>query len=120
MMSAGSRSGVNWMRWKLASMAPGQGAHRQRLGQARHALEQHVAAGEQPQQQPLQHRPLPHDDPAGLGQHLFEAPGKLPGAAPVERLIAWHGFLPWLAPGTIAGRAFNAAGPPRFPRRALR
>ncbi len=45
-----------------------QGPHRQRLGQAGHALEQDVAAGEQPDQQPLDHGVLSHD-PAG---HFLE------------------------------------------------
>ena len=43
---------MNWMRLKLQAQALGEGAHGQRLGQARHAFEQHVAAGQQADQQP--------------------------------------------------------------------
>ena len=46
-MSAGIRSGVNWMREKLQVERLGQRAHQQRLAQARHAFEQAVAADEQ-------------------------------------------------------------------------
>ena len=46
MMSAGIRSGVNWMRWKLQVQRAGERAHEQRLAEARHAFEQHVAAGD--------------------------------------------------------------------------
>ena len=46
MMSAGIRSGVNWMRenWRLERL--GQRAHEHRLAEAGHAFEQRVAAGE--------------------------------------------------------------------------
>ena len=40
MMSAGIRSGVNWMRLKLQVEHLGQRADQQRLAQARHAFEQ--------------------------------------------------------------------------------
>ena len=40
-------SGVNWMRENFASIAALQAPHHHRLAQARHAFEQHVAAGEQ-------------------------------------------------------------------------
>jgi hypothetical protein len=50
-MSAGIRSGVNWMRLKLQVEAPGQRADQQRLGQAGHALEQAVAPAEERDQQ---------------------------------------------------------------------
>ena len=46
----------------------GERAHRERLGEAGHALEQDVAAGEQADEQPLDHRVLA-DDPAG---HFLE------------------------------------------------
>ena len=46
-MSAGIRSGVNWMRLKLQVERLGQRAHQQRLAQARHAFQQAVAADEQ-------------------------------------------------------------------------
>ena len=46
-MSAGIRSMVNWMRLKLRFSACAERAHDQRLAGARHALDQHVAAGEE-------------------------------------------------------------------------
>ena len=48
----------------------GQAAHGQRLGQARHALEQHVAAGQQADQQARHHRLLADEDLADLGDDL--------------------------------------------------
>ena len=44
----------------------GQRAHRERLGQAGHALEQHVTAGEQADQQALDHVLLADDAPRDL------------------------------------------------------
>ena len=43
-------------------------AHRQRLGEAGHALEQHVAAGEQTDEDALDHVRLADDDLADLGE----------------------------------------------------
>ena len=48
-------------------------SHRERLGEARHALEQHVAAGKQRDHHAVEHRALPHDhllDLAQRGLHL--------------------------------------------------
>ena len=45
-MSLGIRSGVNWMRPNSSPSTAGEAAHHQRLGRARHALEQHVALRE--------------------------------------------------------------------------
>ena len=59
---------MNWMRWKLVLDRLGERLHRERLREAGHALEQHVAAGEQPDEQPLDHVVLA-DDAAG---DLFE------------------------------------------------
>ena len=53
----------------------GEGPHRQRLRQAGNALEQHMAVGEQPDQQSLQHGPLTHDDTPELLQELRGEPG---------------------------------------------
>jgi hypothetical protein len=47
---------------------PGESSHRHRLGQARDALHQHVAIREQPNEQPLHHIALPHDDAADFVQ----------------------------------------------------
>jgi hypothetical protein len=45
----------------------GQGLHRQGLGQAGHAFQQHVAAGEQTDEDAVDHGLLAHDDLAHLG-----------------------------------------------------
>ena len=45
---------------------------RQRLRQARHALDQQVAAGEQADEHPLEHRLLAGDDPPDLEERLLE------------------------------------------------
>ena len=70
-MSAGSRSGVNWMRWNLARSAVGDRLDRQRLGEAGHAFEQHVAAGEQADEDALDHVALADDDLADLAEQLL-------------------------------------------------
>jgi hypothetical protein len=44
----------------------------QRLGQAGDAFQQHVAAGQQADEQALEHRVLAYDDPLDLIQHLLE------------------------------------------------
>ena len=62
MMSAGIRSGVNWMRWKLQVQRLGERAHEQRLAQARHAFEQHVAAGDHGDDRMLDDLLLADDD----------------------------------------------------------
>ena len=60
------RSGVNWMREKVRSHRVGQRAHQQRLAQAGHAFEQHVAAGEQRGDHALDDRLVADDDLADL------------------------------------------------------
>jgi hypothetical protein len=47
---------------------PGERAHGERLGEAGHALHEHVAVGEQADEQALDHRLLTHDDVADLDQ----------------------------------------------------
>ena len=49
------------MRWNFADRLHGHG-----LGQPRHALEEHVAAGEQSHQDAVHHLGLTHDDLADL------------------------------------------------------
>ena len=44
--SLGIRSGVNWMRLNVAAEDVRQRAHQQRLAEAGHALDEHVAARE--------------------------------------------------------------------------
>ena len=62
MTSAGSMSGVNWRRENLTLRQCGQRLHRERLGQAGHAFEQHVAVGQQADDQPLDQVGLADDD----------------------------------------------------------
>ncbi len=57
----------------------GQGPHRERLGQPGHPFEQDVAAGEQPDQQPLDHRLLADDPPGDLADHLAESAASASG-----------------------------------------
>ena len=71
-MSAGTRSGVNWMRWNSTPSALGEGLDRQRLGQAGHALDQEVAAGQEGDDHPLEQAVLADDDPLDLVEDLLE------------------------------------------------
>ena len=71
-MSAGSRSGVNWMRENVALMRLRQRLDRERLREARHALDQAVAAGQKADQHALDHVALADDDLADLGEHAVE------------------------------------------------
>ena len=65
-MSAGIRSGVNWMRLKLEVEDAGERLDEQRLGQPGHAGEQAVAAGEERDQHLIDDLVLPDDDLAQL------------------------------------------------------
>ena len=71
-MSDGIRSGVNWMRVNVPPSVFEQRRHGQRLAEAGHALEQAVAAGEEPDEHPLEHTFLADDDRAQLDEHLLE------------------------------------------------
>ena len=72
-MSAGIRSGVNWMRLKLRSRICGQRADQQRLGQAGHAGQQAVPAGEERDQQLIDDVVLADDDLAQLARRCGAA-----------------------------------------------
>ena len=63
-MSDGIRSGVNWMRLKLRSSASAEGLDHERLGQAGHADQQGMAAGEDGGEDLVDHLLLA-DDPLG-------------------------------------------------------
>ena len=52
---------MNWMRLNVVWTDSAQRAHRERLGEAGHALEQHVPAGEEGDQQPVDHGVLADD-----------------------------------------------------------
>ena len=73
-MSEGIRSGVNWIRLNCDVEDPGQRADHQRLGQARHADQQAVAAGEDGGEDLLDHLVLADDD---LLQFLLHQPAVL-------------------------------------------
>src|SRR4051812_236628 len=60
--SAGTRSGVKLDAAERAAEHRRERANGQRLGEAGDALEQHVAAGEQRDEQALEHRVLADDD----------------------------------------------------------
>ena len=65
--SAGIRSGVHWMRAKRGVEAGRQALDRARLGQARRAFDENVAAGQQADQQTLdqaRHADEPGFEPA--------------------------------------------------------
>ena len=70
--SEGTRSGVNWMRWKRAPEDLGQGGDGAGLGQPRHPFQQQVPAREQGDQDPFQHAFLADDDPLDLKQRRLE------------------------------------------------
>ena len=133
-MSDGIRSGVNWMRLKLRFSAVGQGADHQRLGQAGHADQQAVAAGEDGDEQFFEDALLADDDLAQLlgdaaiavvepfdgGQVAFEL-RPAPRPAPLRR-SRWArrptarrrnrtaaGHRPELAPPTHSSRSARKA-----------
>ena len=65
-MSAGIRSGVNWMRLNVAVDDVGEGADEHRLAQAGHAFEQRVAVGDQADQRLPDEVVLADDDALDL------------------------------------------------------
>ena len=68
---------MNWMRREAAAQHLGERAHGQRLGQAGHALQQHVAAGQEADEQALEHRVLADDDALDLVERLLEGGARL-------------------------------------------
>ncbi len=60
------------MRRNVPPSAVGERLHRQRLREAGHAFEQHVAVGEQPDQQAVDQGLLPDDDRLDLADHVAE------------------------------------------------
>ena len=72
-MSAGIRSGVNWMRLKTRWRICASGLDEQRLGQTRHAGDQAMAAGEERDQHLIDHRVLADDDLADLAEDALAA-----------------------------------------------
>ena len=76
-MSDGIRSGVNWMRLKVTSRIWAIELTMQRLGQAGHADQQAVAAGEDGGEDLLDDFGLPDDDAAELIEHGDAVGGEL-------------------------------------------
>jgi hypothetical protein len=69
-------------------------AHGQRLGQAGHALQEHVAAGQEADEQALEHRVLADDDALDLVERLLERGARLlAGLGSVVVVELGHGFL---------------------------
>ncbi len=87
-MSVGIRSGVNWMRLNVRPSALRQRAHQQRLGRARQAGDQAMAADEQRDQQLLDDFVLADDELAHLGADLPE--GRLETLDQRSRFLAFE------------------------------
>ena len=85
MMSAGSRSGVNWMRWNCAWMAAASVRTDKVLARPGHAFQQHVAVGQQADQQPVHQMFLADDDLADFLAQLWR-----PRPRPVALLHLIH------------------------------
>ena len=86
------------MRRKLPPSAWASVLHGQRLGEPGHALEQHVAAGQQADEQALEHRVLADDDALDLVQRLFEGGARLLARAECGLVASiGHGFLGYLS-----------------------
>ncbi len=77
MMSAGIRSGVNWMRLNEQSMTSAIVRHEHRLAQAGHALEQRVAVGDEADQRLSDEVVLADDDRLDLRLDRPRAVGEL-------------------------------------------
>ena len=93
----------------------GERADRQRLGEAGHALEQHVAAGQQRDEQPLEHRVLADDDALDLVQRLLE---RLTRRAPVV-LVGWRGgCMVLIGAGSFRSGSDKTAKPEQRQQRA--
>ena len=75
-MSAGIRSGVNWMRLKVQSMTSRDRSHEQRLAQTRDALEQDMRVREQAGQRLADQLALADDDAADLALDGLSALGE--------------------------------------------
>ena len=100
--SLGMRSGVNCTRRVSSVQRGGERPDQQRLGHARHALEQHVPPAEQGDDQPRDDRVLAHDRLADLGPEPAEGvPGLGVGfglavaGGGVDLGGLGHGVPPW-------------------------
>ena len=113
-MSDGSKSIVNCTRLNFRSMARDSDEAEQRLGDARHALQQNVTAGEQRDQQPLDHRVLADHHLRHALAHVrdeLDRPPRLPDWIG-NREVSWPSLLLIHQVGT-ALRAVKYAPPRR-------
>ena len=92
MMSAGIRSGVNWIRENVSSSAFRQRPDQQRLAQPGHAFEQHVAAGEQADQHVVDDVAVADDHLPDLGPKALEGGDKVPNSS----VLRHRGSSPWI------------------------
>ena len=86
-MSAGIRSGVNWMRLKLRFSVRLKRADHQRFGQPRHAFQQAMSPAEQRNQQLLDHFVLADDHLAELLDDLSPCRAELVDGG--DLLLGW-------------------------------
>ena len=84
MMSAGIRSGVNWMRLKSRSSASARVRTRSVLPRPGHAFEQGVAADEQAGQHAVDDLVVADDHLADLGLHLVVSRAEVLGRASID------------------------------------
>ena len=75
--SAGSRSGVNWTRLKPSPLASAKERAVERLREPGHVLEQHVAVGEEAEQDELELLPLADDCALDLVEQAVAELGQL-------------------------------------------
>ena len=71
---------------------PGDSAHHQRLGQTGHAGDEAVATGEERNENLLDRRLLPDDDPAKFLFYFFSAGGDLLDRLPILLVYGFSGF----------------------------
>ena len=81
---------MNWMRWKTRVDRLGERLDRQRLGQTGYAFEQHVAVGQQPDQQPVDHVALPDQQLADFFADAVEGSRSFLDARPHRIDIRFH------------------------------
>ena len=98
--------GVNWTRAKSTPERPGHGPRDQRLGDAGHALEQHVAAADEGDQHPVEHLVLADDHPLDGSYRLVLA---VPSASPPSGSVPAAGRALSPPPSSRSSLAGSAA-----------
>ncbi len=103
---------MNWIRWNSPPISVGEGLDGHRLGQAGHALDEEVTAGEQRDDHPLEQVVLADDGPLDLVERLLQrvrvAARWWPGPGPVG-----------LGHGCSSGRGHWAGAPAPPPAVAM-